>query len=315
MIGSFVSRRAYGTVSPDFLASVLQRVKDVPQRLAEAQKAEAKKFSQRKNSRDDRRRDGRPSNRDSGWRNNGSREPAVQTGAFKKRGAKLENTNEYNEISGKVDNFAARKSRRSTEKRTRRTVPGLKLSSTLGSSSRNVTQTVSNSSTYVPQDPTPLSLLKYRPNLAPTFTSKALKYTISTLKESNFPLNRSFNDGIIVDGKVVNKRLTANMENFGEFIPASDLKLQLEPLTKNFKVVSDLEKLEQSVKGTFHTLKPFAKKDFAKLSKSEEKRTQLFNNSETVRNSLNQSSTLDAAEKELLYKCCSGLAPISELRN
>ncbi|CDO95393.1 unnamed protein product [Kluyveromyces dobzhanskii CBS 2104] len=341
MLASTFSKRAYSSVSPDFLASVLQRVKEVPIKAREPRKQRpTKTFSP--TDRENRRQAGKFVNKpgeyksgeykprdnkqfrngqERGGRNfrertqpSGNRVstgPALQTGAAKRQAPKISGSDEYNEISGKVDSFAAKQSRRGGERRTRKTVPGLKIAGNLAA--QKVVQNSQNSSVYVPQNPTPFSLLKYKPALVPTFSARSFSYALSTLKESDFPVHRPLNDGVVVDGKNISKRMTASKENFGEYSPASVLKLQLEPLTKNIKVSPDLEKLEQSVKGSFHVLKPYTKNDFSQLAKAEDKKVELLQNSETVRKSLEQ-STLNSTEKELLHKVCSGLAPVSELR-
>ncbi|CAH01601.1 mitochondrial 37S ribosomal protein mS46 RSM28 [Kluyveromyces lactis] len=335
MLASTFSKRAYSSVSPDFLASVLQRVKEVPIKAREPRKPRSDR-KVRSAGREDKRQTARFDDRsggnkprdnrqvrngqDRGGKNfrertqrtdtRGTNGPVVQTGTAKRQTPKITGTNEYSEISGKVQNLGTRQNRRSDERKTRKTVPGLKISSNLGS--ENVVQNIHNSAVYVPQDPTPLSLLRYRPALAPTFSARTFRYAVSTLKDADFPVHRSLNDGVTINGKNVSKRMTANKDNFGEYVPASILKLQVEPLTKNIQISPDLEKLEQSVKGSFHILKPYTKKDFAKLTKAEDKREQLLQNSEIVRKSLEQSN-LASTEKELLQKVCSGLAPVSEL--
>lgn len=325
MLASKIGTRSYSSVSPDFLAAVLQRVKEVPLKAQEAQQrarqnrrtkpdrtGNSPKHARNTHGNNERGgknfRERRP-RADNVERQNASNKPS---GGVKRHSApKISNSEEYNNIADKVETLVAKGSRRIGGKKTDKTVPGLKMDKTVQAA--DFVKPALRSSQYVPRDVSLLSLLKYRPSLTPAFGSRLVSYGVSTLGQANFPVNRQWNEGIKIGSKSVNTKLTISQENFGNYIPASEVKLELEPLTKNFKISPNLEELSQSVKGSYHTLKPCTKKDFGEIAKSDVKKEELFNNSEVVRISLEQSN-LNSREKELLQRVCSGLAPVSELR-
>ncbi|AMD20950.1 HEL331Wp [Eremothecium sinecaudum] len=166
-----------------------------------------------------------------------------------------------------------------------------------------------SATTYCPETPTVLSLLKYRANWNGTSHSKLISFGIETLKESNFPLNSEFNNGVDskTGGNTVNARKLLESEEDG-------LVLKAEPLTNEITVTPDLEQLSSSVIGSYQELKALQSSDFVKISKSEAKRNELLSNSEVVRLSLGKLN-LEPSKKQLMLDVCSGLKPVAELYN
>lgn len=202
-----------------------------------------------------------------------------------------------------------------TARKTQRNVPG--LAKDQASTNDIISQAKKHTElhVYAPDEPTPLSLLKYSPNLSHCPVARLSKYSLATLEQANFPLYRQVNLGVssTPHAKPENVSLSPKSEFFGQYTPGSSLILQKERLLKNTATVNSLEQFEASVKGQYAPLKPFTTKDFASLAKSDKKRAELVRNSEVVRLSL-EANTLDTAKKELVYQVCSGLKPVSTLR-
>ncbi|EJS42188.1 rsm28p [Saccharomyces arboricola H-6] len=164
------------------------------------------------------------------------------------------------------------------------------------------------SSEYILEEPTPLSLLEYSPQVFPTKESKLISYTLDSLKKSNYPIYRSPNLGIL---KV--RDFTLNTPNFGKYTPGSSLILAKEPQLQNLPLQEDIEELHKRARGEYQLLKPYAGKDFENLTKSKDGVNKLVQNSQIARLSL-QSVVMDSEDKKLVYDVCSGIKPISELQ-
>nr|5MRC_77 Chain 77, mS46 [Saccharomyces cerevisiae]5MRE_77 Chain 77, mS46 [Saccharomyces cerevisiae]5MRF_77 Chain 77, mS46 [Saccharomyces cerevisiae] len=164
------------------------------------------------------------------------------------------------------------------------------------------------SSEYVLEEPTPLSLLEYTPQVFPTKESRLVNFTLDSLKKSNYPIYRSPNLGIL---KVHD--FTLNTPNFGKYTPGSSLIFAKEPQLQNLLIEEDPEDFHRQVTGEYQLLKPYVKKDFEKLTKSKDTVSKLVQNSQVVRLSL-QSVVMGSEEKKLVYDVCSGMKPISELQ-
>lgn len=167
---------------------------------------------------------------------------------------------------------------------------------------------------YVPQEPTPLSLLKFYPPLPITPTSRMISYSLDLLKSADFPLYRRANYGFIsnLNDRPKSVSYTLKSPYFGEYTPASSLIFQREKLFKNLTVQADPSKFNAVVLGEYPKLKASTKNDFASIAKVGKKKEELVANSNAVRCSL-QGNMMDAESKELVYQVCSGLKPISEL--
>ncbi|WBF11446.1 hypothetical protein N7582_000667 [Saccharomyces uvarum] len=164
------------------------------------------------------------------------------------------------------------------------------------------------STEYVLQEPTPLSLLEYSPQVFPTKESRLVSYTLDSLKKSNYPIYRSPNLGILKTHDY-----TLNTPNFGKYTPGSSLIFAKEPQLQNLLLQEDLEGLVKHVKGEYQLLKPYERKDFEKLTKSKDTVDKLVQNSRIARLSL-QSVAIASEEKQLVYDVCSGIKPLSELQ-
>ncbi|CAI4377736.1 CCN_G0013210.mRNA.1.CDS.1 [Saccharomyces cerevisiae] len=164
------------------------------------------------------------------------------------------------------------------------------------------------SSEYVLEEPTPLSLLEYTPQVFPTKESRLVNFTLDSLKKSNYPIYRSPNLGIL---KVHD--FTLNTPNFGKYTPGSSLIFAKEPQLQNLLIEEDPEDFHRQVTGEYQLLKPYVKKDFEKLTKSKDTVSKLVQNNQVVRLSL-QSVVMGSEEKKLVYDVCSGMKPISELQ-
>lgn len=167
---------------------------------------------------------------------------------------------------------------------------------------------------YVPQEPTPLSLLKFYPDLPVTPTSRMISYSLSLLKSANFPLYRRANYGFVsnLGDRPKSVSYTLKSPYFGEYTPASSLIFQREKLFKNLTVQADPSKFDAAVLGEYPKLKILTKNDFASIAKVAKKKEELAANSNVVRSCL-QGNLLSPESKELVYQVCSGLKPISEL--
>ncbi|SCU94152.1 LAME_0F06348g1_1 [Lachancea meyersii CBS 8951] len=196
-----------------------------------------------------------------------------------------------------------------------RTVPGLTNASFTMEGIVAQAKKSAASEQYSPDEPTPLGLLKYAPNLSHSSFSKLNKYGLFTLQENDFPLTRPINLGLATSPseKPRNVSLSPNVTSFGKYTPASSVAWRREKLLKNVVVSPDVSQFETMVEGKYVPLSPTSEKDFATLSKNAKKRGELVQNSDLVRLSLERSN-MDMADKDLVYNVCSGLQPVSQLR-
>ncbi|CAI4059486.1 mitochondrial 37S ribosomal protein mS46 RSM28 SKDI_04G6950 [Saccharomyces kudriavzevii IFO 1802] len=164
------------------------------------------------------------------------------------------------------------------------------------------------SSEYVLEEPTPLSLLEYTPQVFPTKESKLINFTLDSLKKSNYPIYRSPNLGIL---KVHD--FTLKTPNFGKYTPGSSLIFAKEPQLQNLPLQENSEDLHKLMRGEYQLLKPYARQEFEKLAKTKDSLNKLVQNSQIARLSL-QSVVMDPEDKKLVYDVCSGIKPISELQ-
>ncbi|QHS72671.1 mitochondrial 37S ribosomal protein mS46 RSM28 [Saccharomyces paradoxus] len=164
------------------------------------------------------------------------------------------------------------------------------------------------SSEYILEEPTPLSLLEYTPQVFPTKESRLVNFTLDSLKKSNYPIYRSPNLGIL---KIHD--FTLNTPNFGKYTPGSSLIFAKEPQLQNLLLQENFADFDRQVTGEYQLLKPYARKDFEKLAKSKDTVSKLVQNSQVARLSL-QSVVMSPEDKKLVYDVCSGMKPISELQ-
>ncbi|CAR22193.1 mitochondrial 37S ribosomal protein mS46 RSM28 [Lachancea thermotolerans CBS 6340] len=214
-------------------------------------------------------------------------------------------------VKGKPQTTRGRRAPKTAQK----SVPGMSQSpgSVEGIVAQAKKSTVSRQ--YVPDEPTPLSLLKYAPKLAYSSSSKMSSFGVSTLDQSDFPLTRRVNLGVATSPsqKPLNVSLSPRTAAFGQYAPASSLVWCKEKLLKNVSIRADFDQFESSVNGKYEKLVPATERDFQAVSKNNQKRAELVNNSDVVRLSL-QKSNMDFASKSLVYQVCSGLEPISSLK-
>lgn len=338
------TKRLYSsTISQDFLKNVLERVKETAARKPVARapnpknrgprgprdgsgKREAKFGSQNNNGRDQnknlRRNDGPVTSRLNKPRINANvvnRQPQ-----FKRRTAGpgspqaadenlLDALQSVQTGRGQKDTSGMRRGR--APRTTQRSVPGLNQSPASNEDIIAQAKKAAVSQRYVPDEPTPLSLLKYSPNLAHSASCRMSSYGLSVLSESDFPLNRELNLGVVTSPsqKAVNVSLSPESSFFGDYVPASSIMWRKERLFKNVSTTPDAERFQSSVQGAYDSLKETSEKDFLTLTKNEKKIAELLNNSKVSRLSLERSH-LDLADKTLVYEVCSGLKPVSSLK-
>ncbi|CUS21660.1 LAQU0S03e07756g1_1 [Lachancea quebecensis] len=342
-------KRLYSsTISQDFLRNVLERVKETASKKPVSSNGSTRNRNSRgprankesrsardagSNSRDNSRRTGNKfSRRNDSEEASGSRNPRINTNVvnrqpqFQRRtgAAGLSSKQKVDESlmdaldsvqqGNRKDRSQAARGRRAP-KTAQKSVPGMSQSpgSVEGIVAQAKKSTVSRQ--YVPDEPTPLSLLKYTPKLAYSSSSRMNSFGVSTLDQNDFPLTRQVNLGVATSPsqKPVNVSFSPKTAAFGQYVPASSLIWRNERLLKNVSIRADFGQFESSVNGKYEQLKPATEKDFQAMSKNNQKRTELVNNSDVARLSL-QKSNMDFASKNLVYQICSGLEPISSLK-
>ena len=164
------------------------------------------------------------------------------------------------------------------------------------------------SAEYILEEPTPLSILEYTPQVFPTKESKLINFSLDSLRKSNYPIYRSPNLGIL---KVHD--FTLNTPNFGKYMPGSSLILAKEPQLQNLLLQGNSKDFHKLFRGEYQLLEPYGRTDFEKLTKSKEAVSKLLHNSQIVRLSL-QSVVMESEDKKMVYDVCSGIKPISELQ-
>lgn len=167
---------------------------------------------------------------------------------------------------------------------------------------------------YVPQEPTPLSLLRFHADLPNTASSRLVNYYLDVMKSANFPLFRRLNYGVLTRAEEPPKNLAYNINTpfFGKYTPASSLILEREKLFKNLVMSEDRSKFDSMVSGKYQELKHLEKNQFSGLTKSDKKKQEFEYNADVVRRGL-ESSIVDQEIKENAYQVCTGLRHLSEL--
>ncbi|SCU79085.1 LANO_0A05006g1_1 [Lachancea nothofagi CBS 11611] len=337
------TKRLYSsTISQDFLKNVLERVKETaakkpisnsPKPRTRTNKRSGDDYEARGSFRNGSRRAGNshgPVTNDPTT----SRRPNINANVmnrqpqFKRRGGNGTSPGETGSASTLMDALDSVQSsgnrsqqprqnvRKSRGLRTaQRSVPGLtqKPSSSEGIIAQAKRSAVSHQ--YVPEEPTPLALLKYAPKLAHSSFSKMSAYGLSALQKSDYPLNRQINIGVasFPSEQPLNVSLSPESTFFGQYAPASSLIWRKERLFTNFNVCPNSELFETTVEGKYMSLPFTSENDFNSLAKSNNKKTELVQNSNIVRLSLGRSN-MDPAGKNLVFEVCSGLKPIADLK-
>lgn len=167
---------------------------------------------------------------------------------------------------------------------------------------------------YRPQDPTPLSLMKFHPDLCNTGASRLINYSLKSMKSANFPLNRFPNQGFYdkTQGPPKHVAISLQTPSFGKYMPCHGLIFKRERFLSELAIGCEPSHLEARVFGKYPALKPQTNKSFVPIAKSDKRIKELIANAEVVRKSL-ESNPLDPALKEVLYDVCSGLKPLAEL--
>lgn len=146
-----------------------------------------------------------------------------------------------------------------------------------------------DSVSYEPVEPTPLSLLAYSTPIFNTHKSNILQISMQTIKNAASPKNTPSGFDAIHSG-IMNKERVLN---------SSQLDV-------------DVDRLKQIARGQYFSLPVLQNKAFDSLTKSEDKKKQLVENSNVVRRSLD-SLDIEPEKKEILYAVCSGTQPVSEV--
>ncbi|SCU81485.1 LAMI_0B06436g1_1 [Lachancea mirantina] len=332
-----VGQRHSSSISQEFLKNVLEKVKETANRKATS--------PLRNNVRRNRSNDGKPVRmqaQKSSHRRTGPRD-------FKKGADRLQNPMinativnnqpQFAKKSGKTA-FASNSSKDSVfdamdslvkdrkvgsrgsqsaaariERKRTKTVPGLTKRQNNGVPQHILKQpSFQVSENYAPEDPTPLSLLKYSPRFANSSSSRKIGFGLNLLKQSNFPLYRSLNMGIsgAKDGEIMNLSLAPSSKSFGMYAPFAPVAFTKEKLSKNIFVQPNVEEFKASVGGDYETLETLSKESFDTLTKNQDKKLELARNAQIVKLSL-EKSNMDFLTQQKIHKVCSGLKPLSEL--
>ena len=165
---------------------------------------------------------------------------------------------------------------------------------------------------YHPEEITPASLLKYSSDLYHVQSSRANNFALRSMNESNFPVVRQCN----IDSVHAYTPFLAD-GSFGKYMPAHSLILQKEAQLRNTEVVVNKEELLASVKGKYPQLKDHKAADFKGVSSNAATQKNLAKHSHIVRLALQNNTALNRNPEKLniVYDVCSGLKPMSELRN
>ena len=339
--GGIVGCRLYssGNVTNDFLQQILARAQEATSIKAMVLKKQEALERTNQNKRRTRRRgiegmQGRRINDDMNNRNTvytkvkkiGENEEKIfnKQPQFKKKFFNNDVGSNLNEGGELLDAFEPKDYKFSKSSKTKifnkkREVPGLN-NKRFGSSNENsfaIQRKAVVSETYIPQEPTPLSLLKYYPQLANTANSRLVNFAINAMKEVNYPLNRQVNFGVSTSGEaedVLNTSFTCSSESYGSYEGGNSIILQREKLFKNLKVTGDLNQLEASVNGKYRSLPTLNANTFQNIAKTTKKIDELLHNSKIVKLSLeNNNPDIPLETKELLFNICSGTKPVSGL--
>lgn len=313
-----VVKRAYSdasNINADFLKNVLNRVSNLtirppvkPQTQQRKLKNPSRKFPRKSES--DKFVKSSNKSQNNSYSKSVSRKSIVNVKSKSEKKLSSFTNGEYADLATSINQQSFTPTYKKGPKKTKNTIPGLVMSD------KSVEDKISlNSKFFVPEDPNIVSLIKYNPNLDNNITSRLKSYGLRTLNEAQFPINRPFNNGIMSNSQkaCINYRIVPSKESFGKYMPNGSFKYELEPLTKNFKILPQLNEINSIIHGEYNPLKPIQKDKFVALSNSETKIESLVKNSEITRLSLEQSN-MNQSNKELLHQVCSGLKNISELR-
>ncbi|KAL3232582.1 Small ribosomal subunit protein mS46 [Nakaseomyces bracarensis] len=148
----------------------------------------------------------------------------------------------------------------------------------------------SDSTTFEPFIPTPMSLFPYS---TPIF---------------NLPVNNILNASM----KTMKDSAAQKSCNVASYNAAKSGILDKERFLSTTKLDIDLDVLKTTMHGEYFILPMIIAKDFDKLTKKEDKRADLLKNSLAVRYALN-ANNMPEDKKQILYEVCTGLKPVVEL--
>lgn len=205
-------------------------------------------------------------------------------------------------------------SKKTAFRKSKREIPGMTKSTMIKGEGKQFVPKPAVQKDYAPQEPTPLSLMRFSPDIPFTPASRMINYSLDALKSANYPLSRFPNYGFYENAQGSAKHIAISLQtpNFGRYQPGQGLAFEREKFLSELAIECEPSKLGSQVSGKYQVLKQHNKEDFKTIAKSEKKREELVKNAEVARKSL-ESNSLDPAVKELLYDVCSGLKPISDL--
>ncbi|GAV52287.1 hypothetical protein ZYGR_0AG02780 [Zygosaccharomyces rouxii] len=232
----------------------------------------------------------------------------------RKNGAAMKGQSEGVDLIDVMSDSKPRPSKKSGFRQSKREIPGMGKSTMVKGEGKLFVPKPAVQKEYAPQEPTPLSLMRFRPDIPVTPASRMINYSLDALKSANYPLNRFPNYGFYDNAQGSPKHIAISLHtpNFGSYQPDQGLVFEREKFISELAIECEPSKLGAQVSGKYQILKQHNMEDFKTIAKSEKKREELVKNAEVVRKSL-ESNPLDPAVKELLYDVCSGLKPISDL--
>lgn len=234
---------------------------------------------------------------------------------FKKRkGTAMKRESEDVDLIAVMSNSKPRPNKKSGSRNFRRDIPGMTKSTMAKGESKLFVPKRVVQKEYVPQEPTPSSLIRFCPAIPVTPASRMINYSLDALKSADYPLNRFPNYGFYDNAQGPPKHVAISLRtpSFGRYQPDYGLVFEREKFLSELSIECEPSKVGAQVSGKYQTLNQYSKEDFKTMAKSEKKKEELLKNAEVVRKSL-ESNPLDPAVKELLYDVCSGLKPISDL--
>lgn len=232
----------------------------------------------------------------------------------RKNGAALKREPEGVNLIDVMSGSKSRPVKKSGSRKYNREIPGMTKSTMVKGEVKQFVPKPVIQKEYIPQEPTPLSLMKFHPETPITPASRMINYSLDALRSANYPLNRFPNYGFRDNVQGPPKHITISLQTptFGKYQPDHGMVFEREKFLSELAVECEPSKVDAEVSGKYQILKQYTREDFAWIVKSEKKREELAVNSEIARKSL-ESNPLDPVVKELVHDVCSGLKPISDL--
>ncbi|AQZ09365.1 RSM28 (YDR494W) [Zygosaccharomyces parabailii] len=307
-----VFRASYSTdVTQEFLQNILARAQEASaKKLSGASTPNRKRWD---NSRKSNQR--RPSKVTPRVKSTSSASVVTKQPQFKKRSnTAVKSTSEEVDLMEALSESKSRPRRGPNLRKSKREVPGMTKKTMVKVDAKPFVINQTHSTNYRPQEPTPLSLMKFHSGLCNTGASRLLDYSLKAMKTANFPLNRFPNQGFYDRVQAPPKHVAVSLQTsiFGKYMPYHGLIFKREKFLSELSIGCETSQLEATVFGKYQKLEPQTKKAFTNIAKSDKKINELAKNSEVVRKSL-ESNSLDPVIKKNLYDVCSGVKPISEL--